>query len=251
MTVIRNQSEIEKIRKASQIVRESLDAVEAAIRPGVSTWELNEIAEKTTLQLGGKPAFKGYRGFPACLCVSINDEVVHGIPRKDRILKEGDIVGIDYGASWEGYFGDSARTIPVGFKPSGTTLDLLETTKRSLELAIEAIKPGRFVQDISRAIQNYVTPKGFGIVRDYVGHGIGTQPHEEPPIPHYDTGERGPKLKAGMVICIEPMINLGTEKVKVLKDGWTVVTLDGAISAHFEHTIAVTDKGADVLSAKI
>lgn len=249
MIVLRNEEEISKIRQASQIVRKSLDEVEAAIRPGISTWELNDIAERTTLALGGKPAFKGYRGFPACLCVSINEEVVHGIPSKNRILKEGDIIGIDYGASWQGYYGDSARTVPVGFKPAGQIKDLIDTTKESLKRAISAVKAGHFVQDISRAIQDYVEPKGFGIVRDYVGHGIGTQPHEEPPIPHYVTGERGPRLKAGMVICIEPMINMGSERVKLLKDGWTVVTTDGSLSAHFEHTIAVTADGADVLSA--
>jgi len=249
MIVLRNQDEVAKIRQASQIVKKSLDEVEAAIRPGITSWELNEIAEKTTLALGGKPAFKGYRGFPACLCVSINEEVVHGIPRKDRVLKEGDVVGIDYGASWQGYFGDSARTIPVGFKPTGKLGDLISSTRESLNRAISAVKPGNYVQDISRAIEDYIAPKGFGIVRDYVGHGIGTQPHEEPPIPHYVTEERGPRLKAGMVICIEPMINLGTERVKLLKDGWTVVTLDGLFSAHFEHTVAVIEGGAEVLSA--
>lgn len=249
MIVLRNAEEVEKIRKAAQVVKKSLDEVEAAIKPGMSTWDLNEIAEQTTLKLGAKPAFKGYRGFPACLCVSINDEVVHGIPKKDRILKEGDIIGIDYGASWQGYFGDSARTVPVGFKPAGKLQDLLVTTKESLQRAIAAVKPGNYVHHISKAIQDLVEPKGFGIVRDYVGHGIGTQPHEEPPIPHFVSEDRGARLKAGMVICIEPMINMGSERVKLLKDGWTVVTVDGSLSAHFEHTIAVTEGGADVLSA--
>jgi methionyl aminopeptidase len=249
MIVIRNPDEIEKIRRAAQIVKASLDEVEAAIGPGLSTWQLNEIAEQATLKLGAKPAFKGYRGFPACLCVSVNEEVVHGIPRKDRIIKEGDIVGIDYGACFEGYYGDSARTIPVGFKPSGKIQDLLESTKLSLQKGIEAIKPGKHVQDISRAIEAIIAPKGFGIVRDYVGHGIGTKPHEDPPIPHYDTGEKGPRLREGMVICIEPMINIGSHDVKVLKDGWTVVTTDGSWSAHFEHTVAISSSGAEVLSA--
>jgi methionyl aminopeptidase len=249
MIVIRNPDEIEKIRRAAQVVKASLDEVEAAMRPGMSTWQLNEIAEQTTLKLGAKPAFKGYRGFPACLCVSVNDEVVHGIPRKDRIIKEGDIVGIDYGACFEGYYGDSARTVPVGFKPSGKIQDLLESTKLSLQKGIEAIKVGRHVQDISRAIEAVIAPKGFGIVRDYVGHGIGTKPHEDPPIPHYDTGEKGPRLREGMVICIEPMINIGSHDVKVLKDGWTVVTTDGSWSAHFEHTVAIGSSGAEVLSA--
>jgi methionyl aminopeptidase len=181
--------------------------------------------------------------------VSVNDEVVHGIPRKDRIIKEGDIVGIDYGACFEGYYGDSARTVPVGFKPSGKIQDLLESTKLSLQKGIEAIKVGRHVQDISRAIEAVIAPKGFGIVRDYVGHGIGTKPHEDPPIPHYDTGEKGPRLREGMVICIEPMINIGSHDVKVLKDGWTVVTTDGSWSAHFEHTVAIGSSGAEVLSA--
>lgn len=250
MIVIRNAEEIEKIRKAAQIVRLSLDEVEAAIRPGITTWELNEIAEQTTLKLGGKPAFKGYRGFPACLCTSVNNEVVHGIPRKDRVLEAGDIIGIDYGAQWQGYFGDSARTIPVGFKPEGRLADLIRTTEESLRRAISAAQAGKFVEDISRAIEDYVAPKGFGIVKDYVGHGIGTQPHEDPPIPHYVTGERGARLKVGMVICIEPMVNMGTDAVRVLDDEWTVVTADGAWSAHFEHTIAFTNNGTEVLSGK-
>lgn len=249
MIIIRNEEEIRKIQAAAQIVRKSLDEVEAKIRPGITTWELNQVAEATTLKLGGKPAFKGYRGFPACLCVSINEEVVHGIPRKDRILKEGDIVGIDYGVNLNGYFGDSARTCPVGFSPEGRLKELLETTKESLARGISAIKPGGFVQNISKAIQDFVEPKGFGIVRDYVGHGIGTQPHEDPPIPHYVTGDRGAKLRPGMVICIEPMINMGTEHVRVLKDGWTVVTEDGAWSAHFEHTVAILETGPEILSA--
>ncbi len=248
MIILKNHDEIEKMYRAGQIVKASLDEVEAAIRPGVSTWELNEIAERTTLKLKGKPAFKGYRGFPACLCTSINDEVVHGIPRKNRILKEGDIIGIDYGASFEGYFGDSARTIPVGFSPKGKVADLLATTKKALELAISATAEGKFVRDVSEAIENYVAPKGFGIVKDYVGHGIGTKPHEDPPIPHYVTRERGARLQVGMCICIEPMINMGTDEVQLLEDGWTVSTVDGSLSAHFEHTLAVTEEGVRVLT---
>lgn len=248
MIVIRSAEEISKIRKAAEIVKLSLDAVEAAVRPGITTWELNEIAEATTLRLGGKPAFKGYRGFPACLCTSVNNEVVHGIPRKERVLKEGDLIGIDYGVNWQGYFGDSARTVAVGFKPEGKIRDLLETTQEALRRGIQAVKGGGFVQDISRAIENYVAPKGFGIVKDYVGHGIGSHPHEDPSIPHYDTGERGAKLRVGMVICIEPMINMGSHEVLLLDDGWTVVTKDGAISAHFEHTVAITEGGPEILS---
>jgi methionyl aminopeptidase len=249
MIVLRNAEELAKIKAAAQLVKASLDAVEAAVRPGISTWELNEIAEQTTLKLGGKPAFKGYRGFPACLCVSVNNEVVHGIPRKDRILKEGDVVGIDYGVNLNGYFGDSARTLPVGFEPTGRLKELLDSTQEALHRGIAAIRDGGCVRDISRAIDSFITPKGFGIVRDYVGHGIGSQPHEDPPIPHYDTGDRGAKLRAGMVICIEPMINMGSEEVSVLKDGWTVVTVDGSWSAHFEHTVAITEAGPEVLSA--
>ena len=248
MIVLRNEEEIKKIQKASQLVKLSLDAVEEAIKPGISTWELNEIAEKTTLKLGGKPAFKGYRGFPACLCTSVNEAVVHGIPRKDEILKEGDIIGIDYGVNWQGYYGDHARTIPVGFTPDGKLKELIETTKESLEKGILAIKVGGYVRDISAAVENVISPSGFGIVRDYVGHGIGTKPHEEPSIPNYVTGDRGARLKAGMCICIEPMVNMGTEDTRVLKDGWTVVTADGALSAHFEHTVAITEDGPVVLS---
>ncbi len=249
MIILRNEEEIEKIFQASQIVKKSLDAVEAAIRPGISTWELDKIAEMTTLELGGKPAFKGYRGFPACLCTSVNEEVVHGIPRKDKILKEGDVIGIDYGVNWQGYFGDSARTIPVGFTPAGRLADLITATREALQKGIDAVRTGGAVQDISRAIEAHIKPKRFGIVEEYVGHGIGTKPHEDPPIPHYDTGERGPKLKEGMVICIEPMINMGKRNVRVLEDGWTVVTMDGSISAHFEHTIAIQKNGPRVLSA--
>lgn len=249
MIFIRNEDEISKIRKACAVVKASLDEVEAAIKPGMTTWQLNEIAEKVTLKMGAKPAFKGYRGFPACLCTSVNNEVVHGIPRKDRILKEGDIIGIDYGASWEGYYGDSARTVAVGFNPTGRTAELLETTRKALEVGIVAAKAGNFVQDIGKAIETLVKPKKFGIVEDYVGHGIGTNPHEDPPIPHYITREKGPRLREGMVICIEPMINLGSPDVSVLDDGWTVVTDDGQISAHFEHTLLVTNGGGEVLTA--
>ncbi len=249
MIFIRKPDEIERIRKAAQIVKASLDEVEDAIRPGVTTWELNDIAEATTLKLGGKPAFKGYRGFPACLCTSVNDEVVHGIPRKDRILKEGDLIGIDYGASFEGYFGDSARTIPVGFKPSGRVAELIETTREALELGIQAARSGGYVSDIGRAIEKLVKPRRFGIVEDYVGHGIGRQPHEDPPIPHYITRERGPILKEGMVICIEPMINMGSHEVFLEEDGWTVVTKDHQLSAHFEHTLVITNNGGEALSA--
>lgn len=249
MIILRNSDEIEKIAAAGQIVRQSLDAVEAAIRPGISTWELNEIAEATTLKLGGKPAFKGYRGFPACLCTSINNEVVHGIPRRDRILREGDVIGIDYGASLGGYFADSARTIPVGFAPTGRLGELLNATAKALEVGVGAVRAGGFVQDIGRAIENLIKPFKFGIVQEYVGHGIGTQPHEDPPIPHYLTRERGPGLRVGMVICIEPMINMGTHEVRLLDDGWTVVTADGSFSAHFEHTLAITSEGVRVLTA--
>lgn len=249
MVVVRNDEEIEKIAIAGGIVKASLDAVEKAIRPGISTWELNDIAERTTLEMGGKPAFKGYRGFPACLCTSVNEEVVHGIPKRDRILKANDIIGIDYGASYQGYFADSARTVPVGFEPSGRLAALIGATKTSLELAIAACKAGGYVQDIGRTIENFIQPMGFGIVEDYVGHGIGTKPHEEPPVPHYLTREKGARLLKGMVICIEPMINMGSFEVRLLDDGWTVVTCDGSLSAHFEHTLAITNQGARVLTA--
>lgn len=249
MIILRSEEEIAKLAKAGEIVKLSLDEVQAAVRPGITTWELNEIAEKTTLKLGGKPAFKGYRGFPACLCTSVNNEVVHGIPRKDRVLKEGDIIGIDYGASWEGYFGDSARTVPVGFTPKGRVADLVNETKEALAAAIAVVRPDAFVQDIGKAIEKVVKPYKFGIVEDYVGHGIGTKPHEDPPIPHYATRDRGPRLRVGMVICIEPMINMGGSGVDLLEDGWTVVTSDGGLSAHFEHTLAVVETGARVLTA--
>lgn len=234
------------MRRASRIVAEVLLELREACREGVSTADLNRIAHEATIKKGAKPAFLGYRGFPASLCTSINDEVVHGIPSPKRVLRDGDVIGVDFGAIYEGYFGDSATSIPIGtVKPE--VLQLLKVTEECLDRAIQQTRAGNHISDISAAVQGHAESFGYGVVREFCGHGIGKALHEDPPVLNYVNG-RGPKLKTGMVIAIEPMINLGTEKVVVLKDGWTVVTYDGKPSAHFEHTIAVTDDGPEVLT---
>lgn len=246
MIHLKSQRELELMRRASRIVAEVLLELREACREGVSTADLNRIAHEGTIKRGAKPAFLGYRGFPASLCTSINDEVVHGIPSPKRVLKDGDVIGVDFGAIYEGYFGDSAMSVPIGnVKPD--VLQLLKVTEECLERAIEQTRAGNHVSDISLAVQSHAESFGYGVVREFCGHGIGRALHEDPPVLNYVNG-RGPKLKAGMVIAIEPMINLGTEKVVVLKDGWTVVTYDGKPSAHFEHTIAVTEDGPEVLT---
>lgn len=246
MIHLKSQRELELMRRASRIVAEVLLELREACREGVSTADLNRIAHEATIKKGAKPAFLGYRGFPASLCTSINDEVVHGIPSPKRVLRDGDVIGVDFGAIYEGYFGDSATSIPIGtVKPE--VLQLLKVTEECLDRAIQQTRAGNHISDISAAVQGHAESFGYGVVREFCGHGIGKALHEDPPVLNYVNG-RGPKLKTGMVIAIEPMINLGTEKVVVLKDGWTVVTYDGKPSAHFEHTIAVTDDGPEVLT---
>lgn len=247
MIALRSPREIERIRDASKIVAESLLAVKEAAKPGVSTYDLDQVAEQTTRKLGGRPAFKGYLGFPACLCTSVNDRVVHGIPRRDEVLKEGDIIGIDYGVEKEGYYGDSAMTIPIG-AVTEEARRLIKVTEECLYLEIEQARVGNRISDIGHACQAHAEQAGFSVVREFVGHGIGTKPHEDPQVPNYGVPGRGLRLKPGMVLALEPMINLGTEKVEILKDGWTVVTLDRKISAHFEHTVAITDNGPEILT---
>jgi methionyl aminopeptidase len=246
MIIIKSPREIEQLKRSNAIVAEVFEKLKGMIAPGITTKELDQIAEEYILSKGGRPAFKGYRGFPATLCISINEEVVHGIPGQRR-LKEGDIVSLDVGVNFVGYFGDSAITLPVGeVDPEGKRL--LEVTKRALTLGIEKAKIGNRLFDISYAIQRWVESHGFSVVRDFVGHGIGKDLHEEPQIPNFGAPHQGPRLEKGMVLALEPMVNEGTYEVRVLSDGWTVVTADGKRSAHFEHTITITDDGAEILS---
>ncbi len=246
--VLKSASEIEKMRRAGSIVREVLELVRALVVPGASTLDLENAAEARIKELGAKPAFKGYHGFPCVLCTSVNQEVVHGIPSAKRILKEGDIVSVDCGAIIDGYFGDAAITVPVGNKIDPVTEKLLRVTESSLQAGIAEVKPGAHLGDIGAAVQKVVEDAGFSVVIDFVGHGIGTKMHEDPQVPNYGQRGQGMKLKAGMVIAIEPMVNVGTPDVKVLADGWTAVTTDGSMSAHFEHTVAVTAEGARILT---
>ncbi len=244
---LKSADEIAKLRKANLAVAAVLDACEAACKPGVSTWELNEIADKVMKQHGATSAFLGYHGYPAVLCTSVNEVVVHGIPRKDVVLKDGDIVGIDFGCFVEGFCGDSARTIAIG-KVSEAARKLMDATRQSLELAIEKCVPGNRLQDIGWAVQSHVEPLGYSVVRTFVGHGIGKAMHEDPPVPNYGSPGRGWRLKPGVVLAIEPMVNAGAPEVEVLADRWTAVTKDRSLSAHFEHSVAITENGPIVLS---
>ncbi|MGA8043075.1 MAG: type I methionyl aminopeptidase [Terracidiphilus sp.] len=246
--VLKSAQEIEKMRRAGTVVREVLELVRSHVKPGATTLDLEKVAAKRIAELGAKPAFKGYHGFPCVLCTSINSEVVHGIPSKKRVLKEGDIVSVDCGAVIDGFYGDAAITVPVGEKIAPDTARLLQVTEASLRRAIEAVKPGATLGDIGAAVQGVVEAEGFSVVRDFVGHGIGAHMHEDPQVPNFGQAGQGMKLRAGMVIAIEPMVNAGRPDVKVLKDGWTAVTNDGSMSAHFEHTVAVTDTGARILT---
>jgi methionyl aminopeptidase len=247
--VCRSDAEIARMFTANQLVADVLARLEAAVAEGVSTLDLDVMAERLVRDGGAEPAFKGYRGFPATLCTSINDEVVHGIPSKARVLQKGDVISIDMGVKLGGYYGDSAVTVAVGEVPQKTQ-DLLRVTRESLERAIEKAQAGARLSDVSHAVQHWVEHHGFSIVREFVGHGIGEKLHEEPQIPNYGTPGRGPKLAAGMVLAIEPMVAMGRPETKVLADGWTAVTRDRSLAAHFEHTVAVTDAGPLVLTAR-
>lgn len=246
MIVLKSPVELEKMRAAGRIVAETLALLESRIGPGVTTNELNRLAEKECQRQGAKPAFKGYGGFPFAICSSPNDRVVHGFA-DDNPLQEGDILSIDFGVLYKGFYGDSAMTVAVG-QLDPETQRLLVTTRESLERAIEKTVPGGRLSDISHAVQSWVEPKGFSVVREFVGHGIGRSLHEAPQIPNYGQPGQGPRLKTGMTLAIEPMINAGLPGVKVLADGWTAVTQDGKRSAHFEHTVAVTDNGPEILT---
>ena len=246
MIEIKNKEEIYLMKKACNIVSSTLSHLEQYIKPGVETIELDSIAEDYIRGKNATPGFKGLYGFPATLCISIEDEVVHGIP-KNKVLSDGDIVGIDVGAIVDGYYGDHARTFEVG-NVDKEKKELMKVTKKSLELGIDASCPGNRIGDIGFAIQNYVEQHGYGIVRELVGHGIGKKLHEEPQIPNYGTRNTGPIIKEGMCFAIEPMINLGTEKIYTKSDKWTICTQDGLPSAHFEHTIVITNNGNEILT---
>jgi methionyl aminopeptidase len=237
------------MRAAGRLVGEVLTALSAKVVPGVTTAELDELAEQLITSAGAVPAFKGYHGYPASICASINDEVIHGIPSGRRVLVEGDIISIDVGASLDGYFGDSAVTLPVGHV-SEEAATLLRVTEEALYKAIEKARPGARVSDIGHAVQHHVESYGFSVVREFVGHGIGQRMHEEPQVPNYGEPGRGPRLTEGMVLAIEPMVNAGKPAVKVLADGWTAVTRDKSLSAHFEHTVAVTADAPWILTSR-
>lgn len=249
MIICRSAAELDKMHAAGRLVGEVLTAIRAMVAPGVTTGELDALAERLITDAGATPAFKGYHGYPATICASVNEEVIHGIPSAQRVLREGDVISIDVGASLGGYFGDSAITLPVG-RVSEDAATLLRVTEESLYKAIETVKPGGRVSDIGHAVQRHVEAYGFSVVREFVGHGIGQRMHEEPQVPNYGEAGRGPRLSAGMVLAIEPMVNAGKPAVKVLSDGWTAVTRDKSLSAHFEHTVAVTAEGAWILTAR-
>ena len=249
MVTLKSRREIEIMRDAGRIVAEILQALRPHCLPGVKTRELDRIAEEETLRRNARPAFKGYRGYPASLCASVNQEVVHGIPG-NRELKEGDIVSLDYGVIYNGYYGDASTTVPVG-QVAPEVAELLKVTEESLYLGIEQVVAGNHLSDISRVIQKHAEAHGYGIVKELGGHGIGRRMHEEPMVLNYVTGSLGIKLQPGLVLALEPMLNLGTDGVRTLQDGWTVVTRDGKPSAHFEHTVALTETGAEILTQAV
>jgi methionyl aminopeptidase len=252
--ILKSPAEIEKMRRAGRIVAAAREKVVNAVRPGVTTEQLDRVADEHILAEGATPNFKGYGGFgtrpsfPATICTSINEEVVHGIPGK-RVLKEGDLVSLDFGAIWESYHADSAITVFCGEPPSGEAEKLVRVTEEALQAGISQVREGKRLSDIGHAVQQVVEGAGFSVVREYVGHGIGQSLHEDPQIPNYGDPGRGPALKPGIVLAIEPMVNLGGWETRVLADEWTVVTADGALSAHFEHTVALTEQGPEVLTA--
>jgi methionyl aminopeptidase len=247
MVICKSPAELAKMHQAGLIVWGALEKMREMVKPGISTKDLDEFAEGYTAQHHARPAFKGYRGYPGSVCTSINQEVVHGIPSQSRRLCEGDILSMDFGVELDGYFGDAALTVPVGGISSARE-KLLRITRESLERAIEKVRPGNRLGDISAAVQEWVEKNGYSVVREFVGHGIGTRMHEDPQLPNYGTPGQGARLQEGMVLAIEPMVNTGSPAVKVLGDDWTAVTADGSDSAHFEHTVAVTANGPWILT---
>lgn len=250
MIILKSPDEVAKMRVAGGIVAETIETVLAAVEPGVSTADLDVVAEAFIRERKATPSFKGYRGFPASICASLNEEVVHGIPSPKRILKEGDVLSLDFGAIWDGYHADSAVTVFVGEPPSAEAEKLVRVTEEALEAGISQIRPGGRLSDISHAVQQVVEGAGFSVVREYVGHGVGRSLHEDPQIPNYGLPGRGPELRPGLVVAVEPMVTMGDWKTRVLADDWTVVTADGSLAAHFEHTIAVTEDGREVLTTR-
>jgi methionyl aminopeptidase len=250
--VYKSPPEVEKMRRAGRIVAGTIDAVLAAVAPGKTTMDLDVVAETYIREQGATPSFLGYGRppFPASICTSLNDEIVHGIPSPKRVLNEGDLLSLDFGAIWEGFHADSAVTVFVGDPPSAEAEKLVRVTEESLDAGISQIRSGGRLSDISHAVEQTVLGAGFEVVREYVGHGIGRNLHEDPQIPNYGDPGRGPELRAGLVIAVEPMVNLGGWETRLLADHWTVVTDDGSLSAHFEHTIAVTVDGAEVLTRR-
>jgi methionyl aminopeptidase len=246
MVILKLPDEIEKARASNRIVAEVLSKLREKVKPGVKTKELDKFAEEIAEKRGAKPAFKGYRGYPHSLCISINEVVVHGMP-SERVLEEGDIVSLDFGVFYQGFCGDSAITLPVGSVTEKASR-LMQITEQSLYAGIKQAKNGNRLGDISAAVQNVVEGAGYSVVRDFVGHGIGKNLHEEPQIPNFGQKGRGIELKRGMILAIEPMVNEGKYNIQILPDGWTVVTRDGSLSAHFEHSVAITDNGPDILS---
>jgi methionyl aminopeptidase len=244
---IKSRDEIALMREAGRIVSDILDELEKAVAPGVTTWDLDALSEKLIYQKGARPAFKGYHGFPACLCASVNDEVVHGIPSKRRKLREGDLMKLDFGVVYRGFFGDSARTVPVG-KVSSEAQALVDATRQALHKGIQAMVAGNRLGDIGHAVQSHVEARGFSVVRLFSGHGIGRRLHEAPDVPNYGQPGSGMKLRPGMVLAVEPMVNQGTDEVMVLEDQWTAVTRDSKLSAHFEHTVLITEGGPEILT---
>jgi methionyl aminopeptidase len=249
MIELKSAREIGLMRRAGHILSDVMDRLRTTVKPGMSTLEIDEDVEEFIRAHGARPAFKGYRGFPATVCISINEEVVHGIPSAHRHVKEGDIVGLDLGCIVDGYYADCAFTLAVGDVPPRVQ-ELLDVTRESLEMGIVECRPGRRLSDVSHAIQAHVEGHGFSVVRAFVGHGIGRALHEEPQVPNFGDPGRGPQLKPGMVLAIEPMVTMGSWEVRILDDGWTAVTRDGSLAAHFEHTIAVTEAGPEVLTSK-
>ncbi len=247
MVELKSSEEIAKIKESGRIIAKVLKRMQLEVVPGISTWELDKVAEEMIRAEGAVPSFLGYGGFPGSICTSVNEQVVHGIPSKDVILREGDIIGIDVGAYKDGFHADSARTFSVG-RVSSSVAMLLANTRKALYKAIEVVKPGIHLGDVSNAVETHATASGLGIVRDYCGHGVGRKLHEDPCILNYGPKGKGIILKEGMVLAIEPMLNLGCDEVEVLEDQWTVVTADRAYSAHFEHTVAVTKNGALILT---
>jgi len=247
MIELKSPADLEKMRRANQVVAETLSELRTMIRPGVSTMELEERARELLQKTRARSAFKGYRGFPCCLCASLNDEVVHGIPSRDRVLKEGDLVSLDFGVELEGWYGDAAISLGVG-RVSAEVEKLLGVTAAALTRAIAAMQPGNRLSDIARAIEGHVEQNGFSVVQQFVGHGIGRAMHEEPQVPNFGKPHPDYRLREGMVLALEPMVNAGGPEVQIDADGWTARTADGSLSAHFEHSVAVTKRGPEVLS---